>query len=70
MIEAYEVNVRIGRDDVRRDGIYGMSVFTTYPPERGDFSGYGDGADFWEKAQQLRAYTHGHDIQGARTREV
>lgn len=45
--------------DMVRDGTYGMSVFTTYPPERSNFGGYGDGADFWQKAQQLRGmYAH------------
>lgn len=72
-IEAYEVDVRFGRDGMGREGIYGMSALTTYPPERGTIHRSADGVQTGPKAQQLRAYTHGpyahepHTIQESRS---
>ena len=55
MIEAYEVNVRIGRDDVERDGMRALSGF---PPMSG-FLGYED-ATSWAKKPSSYVAIHAH----------
>lgn len=42
-----------------REGISGMSDLTLYPTLPRTFQRSADGIQFQEKAQQLRAYTHG-----------